>query len=103
MTVNPQAQTLLDAAARAEAAGAPAPQELGAVELRALFKATRGELTPEPPDVGHVEDLSPYPVPPEAFPCAITGLRGQTRVPNCRCCYTSMAAVGWLVTLRPMM
>ena len=58
MTVNPQAQTLLDAAARAEAAGAPAPQELGAVELRALFKATRGELTPEPPDVEHVEDLS---------------------------------------------
>ncbi len=58
MTVNPQAQTLLNAAAKAEAAGVPTPQELGAEGLRALFKVTRGELTPEPPNVGHVEDLS---------------------------------------------
>ncbi|MDG2033624.1 MAG: alpha/beta hydrolase, partial [Rhodospirillales bacterium] len=57
MTVNPQAQTILDAAAKAEAAGVPTPQELGAEELRALFKNTRGALTPEAPDVGHVEDL----------------------------------------------
>ena len=57
MTVNPQAQTLLDAAAKAEATGAPSPQELGAEGLRALFKKTRNALTPEPPEVGHVEDL----------------------------------------------
>ncbi len=58
MTVNPQAQILLNAAAKAEVAGAPTPQELGAEGLRALFKVSRGELTPDPPDVGHAEDFS---------------------------------------------
>jgi len=58
MTVNPQAQVLLDAAAKAEAEGVPTPQELGPVGLRDVFKKTRGALTPEPPDVGHVEDVS---------------------------------------------
>ena len=48
---------VLDAAANAEANGAPTPQELGAEELRALFKRTRAALTPDPPEVGHVEDL----------------------------------------------
>ncbi len=57
MTVNAQAKVLLDAAAAAEAIGAPSPQELGAIGLREVFKKTRGALTPEPPDVEQVKDI----------------------------------------------
>lgn len=57
MTVNPQAQTILDAAAKAEAEGMPTPKELGAVALRDVFKKTRGAMNPTAPDVGLIEDL----------------------------------------------
>jgi len=58
MSVNFQAQAILDIAEKAEIVGAPSSEELGAKELRIVFKKSRGSLTPEVPDVGHVEDFS---------------------------------------------
>ena len=58
MSVNFQAQVILDIAEKEEIVGAPSPEELGAKELRIVFKKSRGSLTPEVPDVGHVEDFS---------------------------------------------
>lgn len=58
MTVNPQAQKILDAAAKAEAEGMPTPKELGAVALRDVFKKTRGAMNPPAPDVSLIEDVS---------------------------------------------
>ena len=75
MTVNPQAQTLLDAAAMAEAAGAPAPQELELSNCGLYSKLREARLPLRRPTSG-MSRISPYPVPPEAFLCAITGLRG---------------------------
>lgn len=58
MPVNPQAQVILDAAAAAEVAGVPTQRELGAVALRDVFKKTRGALSPDAPEVAHVEDIT---------------------------------------------
>ena len=58
MSVNFQAQGILDIAEKAEIDGVPSPEELGAKGLRIVFKKSRGSLTPEVPDVGHVEDFS---------------------------------------------
>ena len=58
MSVNFQAQAILDIAEKEKIAGAPSPEELGAKGLRIVFKESRGSLTPEVPDVGYVEDFS---------------------------------------------
>ena len=58
MSVNLQAQAILDIAEKAEIDGAPSPEALGARGLRIVFKKSRGGLTPEVPDVGHVEEIS---------------------------------------------
>ena len=58
MSVNFQAQAILDIAEKEEIVGALSPEELGAKGLRIVFKESRGSLTPEVPDVGYVEDFS---------------------------------------------
>jgi acetyl esterase len=58
MTVDPEAQIVIDAVAKAEAAGRPRFEQMTPAEARALYRDTRRALTPEPPDVAHVEDLT---------------------------------------------
>jgi acetyl esterase len=54
MTLDPQAAAVLERAARANL---PPYAELGAVAARALYRETRGALSPPPPDVARVEQL----------------------------------------------
>jgi acetyl esterase/lipase len=55
MTLDPQAAAVLERAARANL---PPYAEIGAVAARALYRETRGALSPPAPDVARVEDLA---------------------------------------------
>ena len=57
MKLNPQARKVIELAAKVEAEGGPSPEELGVAGLREFFKTSRGKLTPNSPEVGHLEDL----------------------------------------------
>ncbi len=58
MTIDPQAQTILDAMAQAEAEGRPKFETMSPDEARRQFRETRPGVTPDAPDVAHVEDLT---------------------------------------------
>lgn len=54
MTLDPQAASVLERAARADL---PPYPRIGAVAARELYRETRGALAPPPPEVAKVEDL----------------------------------------------
>ena len=54
MTLDPQAVTVLERAARANL---PAYAEIGATAARQLYRETRGALSPPPPEVAKLENL----------------------------------------------
>ena len=58
MTLNQQAQIVLDMIAKAEANGAPRTGEIEAHELRKIYKSTRSAYTPKVPELELVEELS---------------------------------------------
>jgi acetyl esterase/lipase len=70
MTIDPQAAAVLERAARANL---PPYAELGAAAARALYRETRGALSPPPPEVERVEDLD---APGPAGPIAVRLYRG---------------------------
>ena len=57
MTIDPQAQAVLDAIAQAEAAGRPKSETLEPDAARQQYRETRAAVTPEVPEVALSEDL----------------------------------------------
>jgi acetyl esterase len=80
MSLDPGAKTVLDLA---EAARRPPYETLGAAEARALYRAGRVVLQPEPREVGAVRDLT-APGPGGAIPLRLYRARGtkaETKLP----------------------